>query len=144
MQRNHLVLLMVLALALMSCSTRERAQIQGADAAPENLPPLLGNYAVNGFDPLGTEYGGTLSVAPGAGSGQYNLQWIVTGSIQEGVGQVQGNQLIVQWRTVEGLDIDVRGVTTYTITTEGELYGERVVVGLPGVGRENAFPNEYD
>lgn len=135
---------LALMLSMAACSMRERGQIKGADAAPDALPALIGAYAVNGFDPLGTEYGGALSIEAGADPGQYRLQWIITGSIQEGVGEVQGNQLIVRWRTVEGLEIAVQGVTTYTITTEGELYGARVVDGLPGVGRENAFPNETD
>ena len=136
--------LLALMFSVAACSMRERGQIQGVDASPGALPPLAGTYAVNGFDPLGTEYGGTLSIEPGADPGHYRLQWIITGSFQEGIGEVQGNRLIVRWRTVEGLDISVQGVTTYTVTTEGELHGPRVVDGLPGSGRENAFPNSSD
>jgi hypothetical protein len=32
-------------------------------------------------------------------------------------------------------------VTTYTITTKRELYGDRAVTGFPKTGTENAFPN---
>ena len=81
---------------------RERAQIKGEDASPDALPTIVGSYSVNGFDPLGTEYGGNLTVAPADAADQYKLQWIITGSIQEGDGRVDGNKLMVQWRTIRG------------------------------------------
>jgi hypothetical protein len=122
---------------------RERAQIKGDDAAPGALPAIEGSYSVNGFDPLGTEYGGNLTITPGDAAGRYRLQWIITGSIQEGEGQVAGNQLVVAWRTVEGSGPGASGVTTYTVTTLGELYGSRQVDGQSKLGRENAFPNDF-
>jgi hypothetical protein len=144
--RRHflLALLLVLVLTLGACSSRDRGKIKGADASPDAVPSLLGTYAVNGVDPLGVEYGGTLSIMPGPGPTQYALQWIVTGSIQEGIGIVRGNQLLVEWRTIEGMGNGASGVTTYTITTEGELYGARTVVGQERAGQEDAFPNDYD
>lgn len=145
MRRHHLpALLLVLVLALGACSSRDRGEIKGADASPDAVPSLLGTYAVNGVDPLGTEYGGTLSILPGADAGQYDLQWVITGSIQEGTGIVRGNQLLIEWRTVEGMGDGASGVTTYTITTAGELYGTRTVTGQERQGQENAFPNDYD
>lgn len=129
---------------LAGCSMRERAKIKGEDASPDALPTIEGSYSVNGFDPLGTEYGGNLTIAPGEGPGHYRMQWIITGSIQEGEGQVVGNQLIVEWRTVEGMGPGASGVTTYTVTTLGELYGSRQLEGQTKLGRENAFPNEYE
>lgn len=134
--------LMVVLVTLAACSMRERGQIKGADASPNALPVLVGIYAVNGFDPLGVEYGGSLAIEPGDGPGRYRLHWIITGSLQEGTGQTIGNQLRVQWQTIAGLEIQAQGVATYTITTLGELYGQRKVFGLDGLGRENAFPNE--
>jgi hypothetical protein len=123
---------------------RERSQIRGDDASPEALPTIVGSYSVNGFDPLGTEYGGNLTIAPGDAAGQYRMQWIITGSIQEGLGRIDGNQLFVEWRTVEGMGPGARGVTTYTVTTLGELYGLRHVDGQSKLGRENAFPNDFE
>jgi hypothetical protein len=97
---------------------------------------------VNGFDPLGTEYGGHLTITEGAGLNRYHLQWIITGSIQEGTGSMEGNRLIAEWRTVEGLDRDARGTAEYTVTEDGELYGTRSVVGSNATGTEEAFPNQ--
>ena len=145
MKRSVLVVVMcLLVVAVSACTMRERSQIKGEDASPDALPTIVGSYSVNGFDPLGTEYGGNLTVAPAGGADQYKLQWIITGSIQEGEGRVEGNKLMVQWRTVQGIGPGASGVTTYTITTEGELYGPRQVQGQPKLGRENAFPNEFE
>ena len=144
MKRSVLVVMCLLIVAVSACTTRERAQIKGEDASPDALPTIVGSYSVNGFDPLGTEYGGNLTVTPGDTAGQYRLQWIITGSIQEGEGQVEGNKLIVQWRTVEGMGPGASGVTTYTVTTLGELVGTRQVEGQGKLGRENAFPNDFE
>ena len=144
MKRNVLVVTCLFMLTLSACTMRERAQIKGKDASPDALPTIVGSYSVNGFDPLGTEYGGNLTVAPAEAADQYKLQWIITGSIQEGEGRVEGNKLIVQWRTVPSIGPGATGLTTYTITTEGELYGQRQVEGQVKLGRENAFPNEFE
>ena len=144
MKRNVLVVTCLFVLTLSACTMRERAQIKGKDASPDALPTIVGSYSVNGFDPLGTEYGGNLTVAPAEAADQYKLQWIITGSIQEGEGRVEGNKLIVQWRTVPSIGPGATGLTTYTITTEGELYGPRQVEGQTKLGRENAFPNEFE
>ena len=144
MKRNVLIVTCLIALVLSSCTMRERAQIKGEDASPDALPAIVGSYSVNGFDPLGTEYGGNLTVTPAETAGRYRLQWIITGSIQEGEGQVEGNKLIVQWRTVQGMGPGASGVTTYTVTTLGELVGTRQVQGQGKLGRENAFPNDFE
>lgn len=128
-------------LLLTGCSARERAQPLAPDALPGQVPDLSGSYVVNGFDPLGTEYGGHLTIKPGPVEGEYLLQWIVVGSIQEGRGHVEGNQLIVEWHTVEGM-AESQGTAVYTITQAGELYGYRMIQGEARKGTENAFPND--
>ena len=143
--KNVWVLSFLLVLALLSgCSSRDKGKIKGADASGDAVPPLAASYSVNGVDPQGTEYGGNLQVRPGDTPGTYALQWIITGSIQEGFGQVQGNQLLVRWRTTDGIGLGVTGLTTYTITTEGEMYGPRTVDGVEKAGEEKAFPNPPD
>ena len=142
---NHLsrFFLIFLLLFLAACSTtRERPQISGEDAPPDALPDLAGTYSVNGFDPLGVEYGGLLTIEPGDKPGEYKLEWIVTGSIQQGVGVIEGNKLIVEWHSVQDRGQSSRGRAVYTITTKGELYGERTVEGYDKAGTEQAFPND--
>lgn len=141
--RNILLSLLLLAL-LSGCSSRDKGQIQGADAPLGAVPALAASYSVNGVDPQGTEYGGNLQLRPGDAPGTYALQWIITGSIQEGFGLLQGNQLLVRWRTTDGIELGVTGLTTYTITTEGELYGPRTIDGVEKAGEEKAFPNPPD
>lgn len=143
--KNIWLLSLLLALALLSgCSSRDKGQIQGADAPSDAMPPLAATFSVNGLDPQGTEYSGNLQVRPGDAPGTYALQWIITGSIQEGFGQIQGNQLLVRWRTSDSISLGVTGLTTYTITTEGEMYGPRTIDGLDKTGEERAFPNPPD
>jgi hypothetical protein len=136
-----LSLLVSLALAVGACTARGQRSALGADADPAAVPSLTGDYAVNGVDPRGTEYGGTLSLQPGASATEYEMQWIIVGSIQQGTGTVSGNQLLVEWQALEGTT-EARGTATYTITVNGELYGTRQVEGMEAEGTETAFPNK--
>lgn len=143
--KKYLAAALVLALALLSgCSNDGEGEIKSADASPGAVPTLAASYSVNGVDPQGTEYSGNLQVRPGDTADTYGLQWIVTGSIQEGFGQLQGNQLLVRWRTTDGIGLGVTGLTTYTVTTDGELYGPRTIDGVEKAGEEKAFPNPPD
>lgn len=144
MPKRLLVVLLLMLTLLSACSDNGEGEIKGADASPDAVPALAASYSVNGVDPQGTEYSGNLQVRPGDAAGTYALQWIITGSIQEGFGQVQGNQLLVRWRTSDGIDLGVTGLTTYTITADGELYGPRTIDGVDKAGEERAFPNPPD
>ena len=140
MRRTLLTLLFVTLVALSACGEDEGSNL-APDASLGNVPALAGSYAVNGIDPLGTEYGGHLTIVEGAGLNRYLLQWIITGSIQEGTASLEGNRLVVEWSTVEGLNRDATGTAEYTLTEAGELYGTRTVVGSDEIGTEEAFPN---
>ncbi|MFZ2489274.1 MAG: hypothetical protein WAZ19_14275 [Anaerolineae bacterium] len=142
MKKRFILISLCVMLGISGC-TRDKGVIKGQDASPDAVPTLSPSYSVNGFDPGGTEYSGNLQLRPGA-PGTYGMQWIITGSLQEGFGEVVGNQLLVRWRTVDGIDLHITGVSTYTITTEGELYGTRAVDGLQQTGTEKAFPNSTD
>ena len=126
----------------MSACGGEDGNKLAPDAAAGSVPDLLATYVVNGFDPLGTEYGGHLTITEAEGLNRYHLQWIITGSIQEGTASLEGNQLVVEWKTVDGLNADAAGTARYTVTEAGELYGTRQMVGSDEVGTEEAFPNE--
>jgi len=139
---RRLLPFLVVCLVLLSGCGEDGAGKLAPDADPAGVPNLVGSYVVNGFDPLGTEYGGHLTISEGEGLNRYDLQWIITGSIQEGIASLEGNQLIVEWSTVDGLNRDVSGTAEYTVTEAGELYGTRTVAGSDEVGREEAFPNQ--
>lgn len=104
-----------------------------------------GTYYVNGTDSRNIEYGGRLEITPGDGSDTYSMQWIITGSVQTGVGVRHGDVLEAEWSTIEGLvnrdDMDVsHGTVTYTIESDGTLNGIRTTVGETETGTEEAFP----
>jgi hypothetical protein len=137
-----MLVLVALILALAGCSP-DRGQITGRAADPAAVPDLTGEYAVNGMDAAGNEYGGRLSIRAGDVAGQYLLQWIINESIQDGAGAVEGNQLKVTWQSIPGNAAQqVRGVGSYTITDMGELYGTRTVAGAEKIWQEKAFPNK--
>ncbi|MGZ8773847.1 MAG: hypothetical protein ACXW10_10710 [Acidimicrobiia bacterium] len=139
--RRSLLILLAALVVLSACGGEEGGRL-APDAAAGSVPDLLGTYVVNGFDPLGTEYGGHLTITEGEGLNRYHLQWIVTGSIQEGTASLESNQLVVEWNTVEGQNRDTAGIARYTVTEAGELHGTRTVIGSDAVGTEEAFPNQ--
>lgn len=139
MKRISLILLL-LALPLTACGRKPPAPL-GADAPADNVPEIIGEYALNAEDATHERYGGSLFITAGSQPGEYNLQWLVSGDIQEGLGTLAGNQLTFTWKSVEGTDQFLSGHGTYTVTVNGELYGERFVDGVDEPGSESAYPN---
>ena len=137
--KKHLLLTFTLLLILTACARRTGGPL-AEDAPPDQVPSLLGEFALNGFDAEGNEYGGRLTITQD-GADEYRLQWIISDSIQEGTGALNGNQLEVTWRTVEGFPVQLTGTATYTVTVAGELYGTKTVDGHEGEGTEIAYPN---
>lgn len=124
---------LVIALVLAACST--------PGSQVDDGPGLTGTYVVNGVDPLGVEYSGTVVISTGDSVGEYDISWLVTGAIQEGTGTLVADELRVEWRTVEGPRGDSRGTALYTVNPDGSLSGERTVDGLEGTGTEEIFPS---
>lgn len=130
----------LIPLLLTGCSNHTPGQL-APDAQPGQVPALAGEYIVNGFDPTGIEYGGRLRITEGSQPGEYVLQWLISGGLQEGTGKLQGNRLLVSWHSLPGLGRETQGSAEYTITTQGELYGTRRFEGFEKEGSETAYPN---
>jgi hypothetical protein len=135
------ILFLLLALTLTACFPRRKPAPLGADAPADNVPGIVGSFALNANDPTGERYGGTLTIFAGDAPGEYKMQWLVSGDIQEGKGTLSGNQLAFTWRSVSGTDQNLSGYGNYTVTVNGELYGERYIVGVAEPGVESAYPN---
>lgn len=133
------ILITLIALSLTAC--RGDPAPLGADAPADNVPSIIGEYALNATDPTGEEYGGSLFITAGSQPNEYNLQWLVSGGIQEGKGVLEGNQLIFTWNSLAGTDQFISGAGTYTITVNGELYGSRSIDGVETPAIESAYPN---
>lgn len=117
----------------------------GACAFPgeslEDGEGIVGTYVVNGVDPLGAEYSGTVIIAEGDEPGVYTVQWLITDTIQEGVGRLSGDELTVEWSTLAAAGRgDASGTATLTVGDDGVLRGTRTVEGVDEVGTEEIFP----
>ncbi len=139
---NRTSRLTLLAAALLVVATACAAfPQQGADPTGD----IAGTYYVNGIDSREIEYGGRLEITPGDEPSSYAMQWIITGSVQIGVGVLDGDVIEAKWSTVEGLvtqeGVDhSSGTITYTIASDGTLNGIRTTAGVPETGTEEAFP----
>lgn len=120
------------ALLIAACST-PGSQISAT-------PGLPGVYVVNGFDPLGNEYSGTVSIEE-TGAGSVHIEWVITGAILEGDGFVRGDSLEVTWDSVQTPRGESSGTASYVIESDGRLVGTRTVAGVPGEGTEEIFPS---
>lgn len=139
---KNILTLFLITLLLTACSAKAEKIILGPDAQPGNLPDILGDYTVNGVDPRGEEYSGVLAIRAADQPGEYSLRWVITGSLQEGIGKINGNTLEVKWYSAPGMPLSQSGTARYTITVNQELYGNRWVDGIEDPGEENAYPNQ--
>ena len=138
---NRVIFIIVLVSVIVVGCSRGDGEIR-ADAIPGAVPDILGTYVVNGVDHLNNEYGGHLTITAGEHPGEFKFQWIIVESIQEGIGKLEGNQLLIEWKNIDDPGITYGGTVIYTITEDGELIGNRTVMGQIGEGRETAYPNQ--
>ncbi len=134
------ILFLLLTFFLSACGRNKPGPL-GADAPADNIPDILGSYALNATDPHGEEYGGTLTISAGGQPNEFKFQWLVSGGIQEGAGTLEGNKLIFTWVSIAGADQAISGTGEYTITVDGQLYGTRLLEGMDVPGEETAYPN---
>lgn len=139
--KRGLIVIHLMVLLVTACSAKNAPGEMSRDAEPDDLPNLIGTFVINGIDPLGEEYGGHLTISAGDEPGTYHLQWIVVGGIQEGIGMVKGNKLVIEWQTIDGVE-SASGTALFTITESGQLYGIRTSDSLDGEGEEQAYPNQ--
>jgi Caspase domain len=84
-----------------------------ARAGPGSVPTPGGRYIVNGRNPSGSRYSGTVSIARRAG--QFELDWRVGTSAYRGTGTLDGNLLTVDWGSTQPL--------VYALREDGSLMG---------------------
>lgn len=110
-------------------------------SAQEERTGIVGTYVVNGFDPDGIEYGGVLRIDATDVADEFDMRWVVTGTVQEGRGTLSNDQLEVTWQTTADFAVYAEGTATYEVDGDGVLTGTRQVAGSDGVGTEEAFPD---
>ncbi|HUM27269.1 MAG TPA: hypothetical protein PKN81_13630, partial [Anaerolineales bacterium] len=78
--RRFSLLILLIALGLSACGRNKPGPL-GADASADNIPDIVGSYALNATDPTGEEYGGTLTITQGGQPNEYKFQWLISGGI---------------------------------------------------------------
>jgi hypothetical protein len=102
-----------------------------------NTDPFVGRWLVNGVDPFGVEYSGSLSIT--SSGEEYALDWIITGALVSGTGERVGDELHVQWRRAAGETVVV-GTAEYNLDDAGDLVGTVRVSAIPESGHESGEP----
>lgn len=117
-----------------------------ACALPGDLPVgrdddgLPGLYTVNGLDPVGGGYSGTLTIVATDDPRTFDVQWLVTGARQEGTGRLDGTILTVTWTEVDNATGQGTGTTEYRIADDGSMIGTWRAEGFDEPGTEEVFP----
>lgn len=101
---------------------------------------LPGIYTVNGLDPVGGEYSGTLTIVATDDPRTFDVQWLVTGARQEGTGVQRGDILTVTWTDVESATDRATSDTEYLIAADGTMTGTWTADGFDRPGTEEVFP----
>lgn len=104
-----------------------------------NGTELAGTYTLNGTDPEGNEYAGTMVITATDDPATYAFQWLITEGLLQGTGTVSGDRVTVEWSSDVAGSAQVRGTATYTVDGDGNLTGTRTVEGVDGVAREEIF-----
>ncbi|MBY6116430.1 hypothetical protein KUW09_15935 [Mameliella alba] len=80
----------------------------------EGSPDLAGHYRVDGRNPDGSAYSGTVDLRENGG--QYAVTWTIAGQVYRGTGRLQGRLLTVDWQG----DSDP---VFYVLMPDGDLHG---------------------
>lgn len=132
MRKSLAAIVAAVALVAAACATPGATLRAG--------PGLSGTYIVNGVDPLGAEYSGTVVIGQAEQPGSYTVEWIITGAIHDGLGVLSGDTFTADWTTIRGPREGATGTAEYAVTDDGRLVGTRTVDGLEGVANEEIFP----
>lgn len=106
---------------------------------PDGGGDLGGVYTVNGVDPIGTEYSGTMTIQASDDPDRFDVELVVTGSIQRGQGTRRSGELTVVWDDVVNATGRGTGTTVYTIHPDGSMTGRWSAEGFDQPGVEDIF-----
>jgi len=104
-----------------------------ATPTPADDDEYTGRWIIEGTDPRGVEYAGSLVIE--AEEDAYSLRWIVTGSLRQGTADEEGDELVGEWVQSEGIETGLTG--TARIRVDDDVLTSTVTVdGVPGEGLE--------
>ena len=126
-----------LVLMVYACALPGRFPVGRDD---DDAGGLAGIYTVNGVDPTGAEYSGTLTIVATDDPRTFDVQWLVTGARQEGVGQLRGQRFTVTWDEVANATGQGFATTEYLIAADGSMTGTWRAEEFDRPGTEDVFP----
>lgn len=94
--------------------------------------PFVGRWLVNGVDAFGSEYSGSLTIRD-ADDG-YLLEWIITGALVSGSGELEGGVLVAEWKSLAP-GREAQGRAEYRLEGD-QLIGVVSPDGVADKGRE--------
>ena len=98
----------------------------------DDTDPFTGRWLINGVDPFGTEYSGSLTIQ--ADGATYRLEWIISGALLSGSGRTAGDRLEAEWSgTIAGDSVE--GTATYRVGGD-TIEGTMRIFGVDGEGAE--------
>ena len=126
------------ALVVMVYACALPGQLSVGQDSDDGLP---GIYTVNGIDPTGAEYSGTLTIVATDDPRFFDVQWLVTGARQEGTGTLRGRVLTVSWTEVDNATGEGFASSEYVIADDGTMVGTWRAEGFDRPGTEEVFPD---
>ena len=69
---------------LLVAASSARPPVRAARRQHRGREGIVGTYTVNGVDPDDIEYSGTVTIVAADAADAYVVEWIVTGTIQQG------------------------------------------------------------
>ncbi|MDW3179256.1 MAG: hypothetical protein R8J94_17810 [Acidimicrobiia bacterium] len=114
--------------------------LPGVFPADDDSAGFAGTYTVNGVDPLGVDYSGTVTIVETSVASEYEIEWIVTGVIHQGLGRLNGDSFVAHWSTIASGGGTGSGVASYTVQPDGRLLGSKTISGFDLAATEEIFP----
>jgi hypothetical protein len=100
-------------------------------ASNSNTSSLIGTYQVKGGSG-NSSYAGTLTITAGSNAGHFRFVWQIGNSTSNGVGFLNGNEIVVAWGYGEGY-----GVVHYVMQSSNKAKGTWAIPNYNGILTED-------
>ena len=134
MSKRLFVAMAAVMLAFAGCtgsgSAGSGAAQTGSVVTIADAASIIGSYSVDGTNPDGSKYFGTVDLKPGD-AGKVDVSWVIGSSTWAGTGEVtsEGKLLVTYGGTFSGDG-------TWSMMSDGKLHGDWQATGTSQAGKE--------